>query len=85
MVEYVRVLADDPALYSWLSRGAVSTVLGRFSKQSVFTKFSWALVQAYPELSALFARDDSQEGTCEDFNRGACLSIFDQSRKVDSL
>lgn len=85
MIECIKVLANDPSLYSWLRRGALSTIQARFSKQSVFTKFQWALARAYPELGALFAHVDTQEVVSENSDRGACVSVFDQSRKMDSL
>jgi glycosyltransferase involved in cell wall biosynthesis len=82
MVERVRALAGDPKTYALMCKGALSVVHSRFSKQAVFIKFQWALTRAYPELGALFARDDEQEVVSEDSDCGTCVSVFDQPRKV---
>lgn len=61
MVESLKVLANDMNLYDWMRKGAVMTMRSRFSKESVFTRFKWALARAYPELEELFVRIDAQE------------------------
>lgn len=79
MVESIKVLANNPELYFALSAGALRLVRTCFSKESVFIRFQWALVQAYPELAALFTNADVQEIGIESFSRRPCLSFSNQS------
>lgn len=75
MVESLKVLAFDTDLYDWMRKGAVMTMRSRFSKESVFIKFRWALARAYPELEALFAGIDAQEIKHENSGGGACVPV----------
>jgi len=74
MVESLRFLANNPEHYRVLSNGALKLVQSCFSKESVETRFAWALMQAYPELSEVFAADENQGVVDEDFGRRARVS-----------
>ena len=74
MVAALKFLANNPQQYTMLSSGALKLVQSCFSKESVETRFAWALMQAYPELVDVFALDEQQEIAGEDFSRGTRVS-----------
>jgi hypothetical protein len=79
MVDCVLKLKNDRLLHAFLARGALMLVNALFSKKTVFTRFQWALVSAYPELENHFiAVDALEEKNYETSGCGARVSLGDQ-------